>query len=248
VRSVAPRRTRRKDRARTDRREAIFDFTAFAGTVVVAGVQRWQAKDLVWSLWISSLTLGYSFIVASALSIFSRPIEPGGKSPGGPGALLAALAAPPAVVFLGRCISFALLLAFFTIHFGMFHFIHGLFLSMFFPLADYGAYGGANEFVSRYFGWTVGETARAYWPFIAMSALSRLGDFKNALRAPGGPNMSMPYANVVRMHIMIFVFAGLSGAGLSAYAVYPVLVLYFFPAGSLVKLAVRRTPPKRQSV
>jgi hypothetical protein len=65
-------------------------------------------------------------------------------------------------VFLGRCGSFALLLAFFTIHFGMFHFIHGLFLSMFFPLADYSAYGGANEFVSRYFGWTVGETMRAY--------------------------------------------------------------------------------------
>ncbi len=231
-----------------DRKEAAIDFAAFAGTVVVATLQRWQAKDLVWSLWISSLVLGYSFIVVSALSIFSRPVEPGGKSPGGPGALLAALSLPPAVVYLGRCISFALLLAFFTIHFGMFHFIHGLFLSMFFPLADYGAYGGADEFVSRYFGWTVGETTRAYWPFIAMSALSRLGDFKNAFRAPGGPNMSMPYANVVRMHIMIFVFAGLSGAGLSAHAVYPVLVLYFFPAGAFAKLAVRRERPKRHAV
>jgi hypothetical protein len=231
-----------------NRNEAILDFAAFAGTVVIAVFQQWQAKDLVWSLWISSLIIGYAFIVTSALSVFFRPIGPTSESKTGARSLLAALALPPAVVFLGRCLSVAFLLCFFTIHFGMFHFVHGLFLSMFFPLADYGAYRSADEFVSSYFGWTVGETTRAYWPFIAMSALSRLGDFKNALRAPGGPNMSMPYANVVRMHIMIFVFAGLYGAGLAGYAVYPVLVLYFFPAGSLAKLAMRKRRAGKQPV
>ncbi len=90
------------------------------------------------------------------------------------------------------------------------------------------------------------RTARAYWPFIAMSALSRADDFGKALQAPGGPNMTLPYANVVRMHIMIFIFAGLYGAGLAGYAVYPVLALYFFPAGSLVKLAIRKSRGRKQ--
>jgi hypothetical protein len=31
------------------------------------------------------------------------------------------------------------------------------------------------------------------------------------------------------MHLLIFVFAGLNAAGLSRYAVYPVLAFYFFP-------------------
>ncbi len=37
----------------------------FAGTFVLAGVQGWSASDLMWGLWISSLTLGYATIVLS---------------------------------------------------------------------------------------------------------------------------------------------------------------------------------------
>jgi hypothetical protein len=229
-----------------NRNEAILDFAAFAGTVAIAVFQQWQAKDLVWSLWISSLVLGYAFIVTSALSVFSRPSTPNSENAAARRSLFAALPLPPALVFLGRCLSVAFLLCFFTIHFGMFHFVHGLFLGMFFPLADWRPFGRTPDDVSSYFVWSIGLTARAYWPFIALSAVSRLGDFRNALKAPGGPNMSMPYANVVRMHLMIFIFAGLYGAGLAAYAVYPVLVLYFFPAGALAKLAIRKSREKRQ--
>ena len=230
-----------------NRNEAILDFAAFAGTVAIAAIQQWQAKDLVWSLWISSLIIGYAFIVTSALSVFFRPLTPNSEAAGDARrSLLAALSLPPALAFIGRCLSAAFLLLFFTIHFGMFHFVHGLFLNMFFPLADWRPFGRTPDDVSSYFVWSIGLTARAYWPFIAMSALSRLGDFAKALKAPGGPNMSMPYANVVRMHIMIFIFAGLYGAGLAGYAVYPVLVLYFFPAGSLARLAIRKRRARRQ--
>jgi hypothetical protein len=44
----------------------------FAATVFFAVWLGWDAKDLVWGLWISSLTLGYSFVLASALSMFFR--------------------------------------------------------------------------------------------------------------------------------------------------------------------------------
>ena len=35
--------------------------------------------------------------------------------------------------------------------------------------------------------------------------------------------------------LLIFVFAGLNAAGLEYWALYPVLLLYFFPAGSVLK-------------
>ena len=45
----------------------------------------------------------------------------------------------------------------------------------------------------------------AYWPFVLFSAISRADDYRKAFMATGGPNMMMPYANVIRMHLMIFV-------------------------------------------
>jgi len=63
------------------------DIVVFAGTIACAVYHNWTAKDIIWSLWISSLILGYSFIVVSSLSIFirdnmktSRNIESGKKT------------------------------------------------------------------------------------------------------------------------------------------------------------------------
>ena len=50
-----------------------------------------------------------------------------------------------------------------------------------------------------------------------------------------GKTMMKPYANVVRMHLLIFVFAGLHAAQLSNYAIYPVLFAYFFPCAAFIR-------------
>jgi hypothetical protein len=57
-----------------------------------------------------------------------------------------------------------------------------------------------------------------------------------------------PYANVVRMHLLIFIFAGLHGAGLAELGIYPVLLFYFVPWAELHRLyrsrsAGRSVPP-----
>src|SRR3989337_4316606 len=39
----------------------------FVGTVAWAWYEQWSAKDLVWGLWISSLVLGYSYVLTSIL-------------------------------------------------------------------------------------------------------------------------------------------------------------------------------------
>ena len=45
--------------------DLIVDVTAFGVTVLLAIALHWQAKDLIWGLWISSLCVGYTHIVMS---------------------------------------------------------------------------------------------------------------------------------------------------------------------------------------
>jgi hypothetical protein len=232
-----------------NRNETLRDVISFAATVSVAAWQGWAAKDIIWGLWISSLIIGYSFIVLMIVSSClhgSLPMR--GRSSrskgaiGGPGEtgagrtlgriLLARAALAPAALFM---------LGFFTIHFGGFHFVHGLFLNGFFPLVEWNPFGEAPGGVLGGFLVIIGTALAQYWPFVLFSAISRFGDYRNEVASRGEPNMFRPYLNVVRMHLLIFVFAGLHAAGLESYAVYPVLFFYFFPVGSILKaIAPRR--------
>lgn len=263
------------------------DLASFAVMVTIASWQGWEAKELIWGLWISSLVIGYAFILISALSIYftgNMPGEP--KMAGAPKVLkevrvlgmnvfvtIAAffifgpMRAVPWIVLLVNALfagatlyltygpakddssvirgvarrffaytpSVVFMLGFFTLHFGGFHFVHGMFLNTFFPIYEgtpFGqSIGGTFAFV---FG-IVQTAARSFWPFVLITAWSRLGDMKDSFRSEKGPNMFHPYISVVKMHILIFVFAGLSAAGLQAWALYPVLFFYFFPAGTLLK-------------
>jgi len=196
-----PLRLLRSD-SRAGRRDLALDLFAFAGTVAVATFFRWEARDVIWGLWISSLTVGYATIVSNVVRGVRQVV-------GGYRALAV-------VGGVGT-------LAFFTFHFGMFHFVHAVFLNGFFPLVESGD-GFPN---------ILGMAARAlasFWPLVVASFLSRLSDI-----FPSSPGRSVkdsfaaPYANVVRMHLLIFVFAGLHMTGLSKLAIIPVLAAYFFP-------------------
>ena len=193
------------------RRDMVLDGLAFVITVVLAGVLRWEAGDLIWGLWVSSLCVGYAYIVTS--------IVMGVLQAEGPGRIV-----------MGALGLF--LLAFFSVHFGMFHFIHSVFLNGFFPLIEEGR-GFPNIFAVLATAWT------RYWPIVVTTFISRWSDFpfKRTVSLAGGETMMKPYANVVRMHLLIFVFAGLHAAKMSQYAVYPVLFAYFFPWGAVIKEA-----------
>ncbi len=179
----------------------LLDVVAFSTAIILAGVFRWEATDLIWGLWASSLVIGYATIVAT--------ISVGVRDSGLP--LTLALAGG-----LG-------LLAFFTFHFGMFHLVHGVFLGAFFPP------GGIEHIKPNPFN-VLSVVIRLYWPFILVSLLAKISHIvpKKAKLATGD-HLMKPYGNVVKMHLLIFVFAGLHMAGLSRYAVYPVLIAYFFP-------------------
>ena len=195
------------------KKELARDLIAFAGTVAAVVFFDWQAKDVIWGLWICSLTFGYTTIV---VSIFAPAFRAGGGA--------------AAVAALGG----VFMLAFFTVHFGMFHIIHGQFLQQFFPLVE--AHEGFLKPQQM-----IGTAIALYWPMVLATFISRFSDlplkddktkkksiFKGGA-SPGGDAFMKPYSNVIRMHMLIFVFAGLHAAKMADLAIYPVLLFYFFP-------------------
>lgn len=188
-----------------DKKELTRDLIAFFGTVIAVSVFDWQTKDVIWGLWICSLTFGYTTIVVTIFApIFgSKRGSRMGRLPGG-----------------------LFLLAFFTIHFGGFHFGHAYALNSLFPLADEG-----DGFISPIT--LLGASIWNYWPIVLATFLSRFSDLSYEIRTSAlkqdDKALLKPYLNVMRMHLLIFLFAGLNAVDLGDIAIYPVLLFYFFP-------------------
>ena len=206
------------------------DALALAGGLALAWWLKWQVRDLVWSLWLSSLLVGYAMIVWKIFGpvlLVERAVAANGASP------LARTALGGAFLLGGL-----FLLAFFTVHVGMFHFVHSVFLNAFFPVFSGREHGFPNG--SLYL-----HVLRAYWPFVLVAAVAERGAFRRpapllvglGASIAGGPaakkfgdDFMTPYKNVVRMHLLIFFFAFAHFARLENFFVYAVVyAVYFFP-------------------
>jgi L-asparagine transporter-like permease len=284
------------------RKNIIFlELFLFFLAVGLAVYEKWTARDLVWSLWISSLVLGYSYILTSILGVFLRGdpfmleeseekgnrrsfletqaiamnifllfplfgifrfsivtkmalpfvllslllsigaiLKRTGKGeffPDSDNTIVRIFILLPSVIFM---------LGFFSIHFLGFHFIHSIFLNGFFPLIKDSPFGKTPQDVFFLFKSLVIKATYSYWPFIVVSALSRLKTYLAAFNRRGADSMFYPYANVIRMHVMIFIFAFMWMAQLKSFILYIVLVFYFFPLGSLIE-DIRRESIFRKS-
>lgn len=234
--------------------EAWPDALAFVGGLALAWGFDWQTTDLVWSLWLSSLVVGYAMIV---WGIFGPAAFLGAKAWQHRGEL-AGVPAGHAVLGGGALLVGGLfLLAFFTVHFGMFHYVHSVFLGSFFPVTE----------GPRPSQWaTYAEVVRRYWIFLPVAFIAERQAFRLAPQPPPGPpdtavtpeaiaarkarnakknaamsGMMAPYRNVVRMHLLIFFFAAAHFARLENFAVYAVVyAVYFFP-WRLVKKTARES-------
>ena len=221
------------------------DGLAFLGGLGVAWVFHWEVRDLVWSLWLSSLVVGYAMIV---WSIFRPAVAFGVNVSRDPGFKLAQ--APVGTMALGAgayLIGGLFLLAFFTFHFGMFHFVHSVFLNSFFPVES----GWARAIPGPALYW---EVLHRYWWFLPAAAIAERAAFRVLPTKPeppdisvkaadiaarkarktrtglGGGDMMAPYKNVIRLHLLIFFFAGAHFMKLDSFVVYAVVyAVYFFP-------------------
>jgi len=221
------------------------DALAFVLGLGVAWILGWTATDLVWSLWLSSFVVGYSMIVwtivrpgidlaraASRDRAFTKQVVTEHRG---------ATAAGLSVLVLGGLF----MLAFFTVHFGGFHYVHSQFLYGFFPLdaSETGRAGSAD--MSTYL-----EVASRYWQFLPAAFIAERAGFvrrpalfnddlsvtatsiaaRKAANAKKGAAMMAPYRNVMRMHGLIFFFAFAHFARLDSFIVYAVVyAVYFFP-------------------
>lgn len=216
--------------------DAWLDGLAFAGGLALAWFGRWETADLVWSLWLSSLVVGYALIVWSLsenLREFAvnaaRDRTPGlGWAKAGGGAVTGG-------VFLFG-------LGFYTLHFGGFHFVHSVFVNYFFPVH-------ADADVARGFPTlaTYGEVARRYWLFVPLALLAERAAFRTRpaivadtavtpdaiarrKRARWDAPLMAPYKNVIRLHLLIFFFMAAYFLRFGNFAVYAVVyAAYFFP-------------------
>lgn len=212
------------------------DALALVIGLAVARVAGWTAGDLIWSLWLSSLVVGYATIVwmigqpAFMLSVLTWRARNLALNP--PGTL------PTFMVLLVLGAGF--MLAFFTAHFGGFHFIHSGFLLHFFPIEVPGVPNPSSGGNAVYL-----EVLRRYWIFLPSAFLSHRAVFMAApltldgekwvkALARNGDKMKgfffAPYMNVMRLHVLIFFFGFAHAAGLDNFAVYTVIyMVYFFP-------------------
>lgn len=178
---------------------------SFLTTVLFAIIFKWRAEDVIWGLWVCSLTFGYIWLLLFIFQIVikSKPSERKGA------------------VFLG-----AFFLAFFTFHFGVFHLVHGAFLTHFFPIGEIDFFKNGPLVIF----FMAGAAVAKGWPLILGTFISRwksLPIHQSEFSHLSG--MLLPYVNVVRMHLLIFIFAGLSALGLDHLALFPILGFYYFP-------------------
>jgi hypothetical protein len=213
------------------------DALAFVLGLGVAWYAGWTTADLVWSLWLSSFVVGYATILWAILRPAVRLAMAAHEDPS------YRFAPPHLLLLLGGIVLGVFLLAFFTVHFGFFHYVHSQFLHLFFPIDATNARDTAVDMS------TYAEVVRRYWHFLPAALIAERAAFsaqpkekddlsvtaeaiakrkrRNAMTPKG---FTAPYRNVMRMHLLIFFFAFASMAGLEHFAVYAVVyAVYFFP-------------------
>ncbi len=197
-----------------DKRRIYSDLAVFLVGFGVAWWVGWQIEDLIWSLWLSSLLVGYATIIGSILYFVAGRVElPDTTSKDLLEGLPQIARLPVGLYHLG----------FFSIHFIGFHAVHAFFLFAFFPpegLEEITLEGLEElEMLAR--------RAVSYLPFVVMLAI---GERDRIRRSVKKYDLAGPYLNVVRMHLLIFFFGFTSFLGVDHIFVFTVVyVVYFSP-------------------
>jgi hypothetical protein len=226
------------------------DIVAFGMGLGLAWFLKWTTTDLVWSLWLCSLVLGYLTILSAIgagaytgiAAIRHKDFKKAHRLP-------AVLMGIPMGLFL---------LSFFSLHFCGFHAGHSVFLGHFFPVEGMPKQGFGEAFMNPPLLWAlvfqhlmkpyglflipaiIAERRHVFLPLIQVAAANTaLKDYPvgRTKEKPGGKThplgeaMARPYINVVRMHLLIFFFA-ISHAliQVDSFPIFAVVyAVYFFP-------------------
>jgi hypothetical protein len=242
------------------------DIFAFGLGLGLAWFLNWETRDLVWSLWLCSLALGYLTLftaIGGGAWIGFSAVQQEGVSAGD--RLKAIAVGLPVVLFL---------VGFFSVHFGGFHAGHSVFLQQFFPVEGVPEDGFGRAFMNPPLLWklafthlmapyglflipaVIAERHHLLTPVVRMKRAASESGGPAALFAGGvkgktgkkahpiGEAMGRPYINVVRMHLLIFFFAFSHAIHLDSFLIYAVVYsVYFFPWRELRRPATQQPLP-----
>lgn len=222
---------------------------AFGIGLALAWYHEWRAVDLIWSLWLSSLvTGGLTFLMAAFALGF------------GFAALVIMEPSLSLLKRGGICFAIFMIMSIYIgvsfLHYGFAHYVQAIFLAVFFPLPQEIADGYSFSF----FGWLgiVAGLLPVYGGFLLAAIIAErshifflpweiLREFRlhqqryredpNYDTESTGPKISMdgkyfsrPYQNVIRMQMLIFVFAACHFFKVEHIFVFAlVYAVYFFP-------------------
>jgi hypothetical protein len=234
------------------------NLAAFAVGLGCAWMLGWQTTDLVWSLWLSSLVLGYLSILATigkglyigSAVVFNENFPQQYRSK---------------AILTGSCIAL-FVVAFFSLHFCGFHAIHAGFLRSFFPLSGVPGQAFVRGFFNPFLLWkdAFHYLMPQYCAFLipviiaerrtiigSMGALferprldsDHIGQLLKSSGASAHGLFTRPYLNVMRMHLLIFFFGFCHVLKIDSFAIYAaVYAVYFFPWSILRKDAADPQP------
>lgn len=233
---------------------------AFGIGLGVAYFLKWETTDLVWSLWLCSLVLGYLTLLSAIGGGAYIGLHVIGHKDFKKKYRIHAVCAGIGIglFFLG----------FFSLHFCGFHAGHSFFLRQFFPIDGMPKDGFGAAFMNPPLLWVqvfrhlvkpygaflvsvlITERKHVFQPLIkAVHAVHEgvnADGFVEGVRKVGkkskdrelfGDAMGRPYINVVRLHLLIFFFAFCHFLKIESFAVYAVVYfVYFFPWSEIKKL------------
>ncbi len=246
-------------------RRSLPNLFAFGVGLGLAYFLEWETTDLVWSLWLCSLVLGYLTILSAIAGgayiglcvIGHEDFDQKYRMP---------------AIFAGIGIGL-FFLGFFSLHFCGFHAGHSVFLRQFFPVPGMPDDGFGAAFMNPPLLWMlvfrhlvipygvflvpalIVERKHVFKPLIkavgtvrnGLSADRMVDGFKN-LKKKGKNNallsdaMGRPYLNVVRMHLLIFFFAFCHFLKIDSFVVYAVVyAVYFFPWNEIRNIKKERS-------
>jgi hypothetical protein len=200
------------------------EFVTFAGTLALAYFSGWLTKDLIWSLWLSSLAVGFLSVVVSG---GRRVIRPDATIVERVFSVVGALGA----------------IAVFSIHFGLFHYLYAAMLDLLMPLMDHPgrvyvgklSWKGGSSFS---FWETLGIAVVQYWPVVLLNVIR---DRSTVLSSSVMTGKELgPYRTILKLHFLVIGLGACYGLGLDSFPVYVVVYTLLFSPARLWKMLFRR--------
>ena len=192
----------------------LFDLVAFLLTAIMAFTFEWQANQLCWGLWVSSLLTGWAVIISSVLrtilhlagipllreedliekgdplSAYLRSKSFGSKTKDAKNPINSF---PTILVALGTLA----IGAFTWFHFTFFHTVHALLMSFFLQMEPKNLFG-PNGFINANQYDIFNYLVRNYWAMIIGTFIVRRGII---LAGNPGVNLKAIYQGVMRIHV-----------------------------------------------